>query len=147
MTTDYDIEKRHFYRHPMSVPIALTTPEEKSDRESRSLDVSFGGLSFLWPSRLSAGSFVNVHIPVKDKLFEIKSRVAYSAEDGKTGRFRVGVCFADHPSAFMARFAEQTLEILRYHKDLCRELGHEVSEEEAANQWIEKYADKFPRLV
>ena len=108
--------------------------------------MSLGGLSFLWSQRLFKGSTVDVHIKVKNRLFEIKSKVAYVKEDPMTGKFRTGVCFTDYPSAFMARLVEEMLEILQYRKNLSRELGREVPEEEAASQWIKKYAAKFPSL-
>ena len=139
-------EKRRFYRHPMSVPLMLSTAKEKNEGPSRSLDVSLGGLSFLWPRKLPKGSFIDINIAVQNKFFEIKSRVAYTTEDRKTGGFRTGVCFTDYPSAFMAKLAEEMLEILRYRKRLSRELGREIPEEEAASQWIQKYAARFPVL-
>ncbi len=139
-------EKRRFYRHPIGVPITLNTVNEKKEGLSRSIDVSLGGLSFLWPRRLSKGSLIDINIAVKDKLFEIQSKVAYIKEDRKTGKFRTGVCFTDYPSAFMARLAEQMLEIIQYRKNLSQELGQEITEEEAASRGIEKYADKFPEL-
>ena len=144
MPTDYKIEKRRFYRHPISVPLSLSAAEETKEARSESLDVSLGGLSFLWPRKLPKGALVGVNIAVKDKLFEIKSKVAYTKEDSKTGKFRTGVSFTDYPSAFMARLAEEMLEILRYRKNLSRELGREIPEEEAASQWIRKYAARFP---
>ena len=146
MSTEYKKEKRRFYRHPISVPITLSAAKEKKEGRSESLDVSLGGLSFLWPRRLPKGVLVDVNIAVKDKLFGIKSRVAYAMEDRKSGKFRTGVCFTDYPGAFMARLAEEMLEILRYRKELSRELGREIPEEEAASQWIQKYAARFPVL-
>ena len=137
-------EKRRFYRHPISVPLVLRTSKKEKEGQSQSLDVSLGGLSFLWPERLSKGSLIDIKIAVKKKRFEIKSKVAYAKEDQKTGKFRTGVCFADDSSAFVARLAEQMLEIIKYRKNLSQKSGHEISEEEAANQWIKKYADKFP---
>ena len=144
--SDSYAEKRRFYRHPISVPITLNNVKEKKEVPSSSIDVSMGGLSFLWPRRLSKGAQIGINISVKDKLFEIRSRVAYTKEDRKTGKFRTGVCFTDYPSAFMARLAEQMLEIIQYQKNLTHELGREISEDEAANRWIEKYAAKFPEL-
>ena|SRR3989338_7121548 len=140
------IDKRRFYRHPISVPIALSSSDKKNEGRSHSLDVSLGGLSFVWPHRLSRGALVDVNITVKEKLFEIKSKVAYAKQDGETGQFRTGVCFTDYPSAFMARLAEEMLEIMEYRKNLRRELGREISEEDAAAEWIKRYADKFPGL-
>lgn len=139
-------EKRRFYRHPIGVPITLSPVRQKKEIASRSLDVSLGGLSFYWPQRLSKGSLIDINIAVKDKRFEIKSKIAYTKEDPSTGQYRTGVCFADYPSAFMARLAEEMLEIIQYRKNLSQKLGREVSEDEAANEWIKKYAAKFPGL-
>ena len=146
MSADYKIEKRRFYRHPIGVPISLSATKEKRGGRSKSLDVSLGGLSFLWPRKLPKGALVGVNIAVKDKLFEIPSTVAYTQENRKSGKYRTGVCFTDYPSAFMARLAEEMLEILQYRKDLSQELGREIPEEEAASEWIKKYAAKFPSL-
>ena len=137
-------DRRRYYRHPISVPITLHPMKEKNQAEARSIDVSLGGLCFLWPRKLPKGSLVGVNIAVKNKSFEIRSRVAYTTEDRVSGKFRTGVSFVDYPSAFMARLAEQMLEILQYKKNLSRELGYEVPEEEAANRWIENFADTFP---
>jgi c-di-GMP-binding flagellar brake protein YcgR len=139
-------EKRRFYRHAVSVPITLSETTDKKESYSKSLDVSLGGLSFLWPRKLSKGAVIGINIAVKDKLFEMRSKVAYAKEDPKTGTFRTGVCFMDYPSAFMARLVEEMLEILRYRKNLSRQLRREVTEEEAADVWIKKYAAKFPGL-
>ena len=145
MPAEYKKEKRRFYRHPMSVPITLTAAKEKKEGRSKSLDISLGGLSFLWPRRLRKGALLDVKVAVKKKLFGIRSKVAYAKEDPKTGKFRTGVCFMDTPSAFMARLAEEMLEIMRYRKNLSRQFGREIPEEEAASRWIKKYAAGFPR--
>lgn len=109
--------------------------------------MSLGGLSFLWKDKQEKGSFVDLSIPIKDKLFEIKGRVTYSVEDDKSGKFRTGIIFIDSPSAFRAKLAEEALEILRYRKEISRELGKEVTEEEAAKRWIQNFAKDFPDFI
>ncbi len=147
MKNECKIEKRRFYRHPISVPLNLSTAKTKRTAQSRSLDVSLGGLSFLWPQKLPKGSSVKISIPVKNKLFGIKSRVAYAVEESGTGKFRTGVCFMDHSDAFMARLAEELIEILQYRNELSQELGREIPEEEAASLWIKKRASRFPTVT
>ncbi len=121
--------------------------ESGEQGSTKSLDVSLGGLSFLWHRKLVRGSLIDINIAVKNKRFEMRSQVAYAKEDPKTGKFRTGVCFTDYPSAFMARLAEEMLEMLEYRKVLSRRLGREIAEEEAASEWIKKYAAKFPSLA
>lgn len=139
-------ERRKYYRHPISAPIKLRATSNPDSIRAQTEEVSLGGLSFLSQNRLEKGSFVDLSIPVKDKLFEIKGRVTYCVEQSKGGRFRTGILFLDSPSAFRAKLAEEALEILRYRKDISRERGEEVSEEEAARQWIQRFAENFPNL-
>lgn len=136
-------EKRLFYRHPIHVPMRLNLSDKKTALESQSSDISLGGLSFLWRDKLGKGNLLNLTIPVKEKMFHVKAKVVYSKEDRKTGRFKTGVSFCDWPSAFKAKLAEEALEILEYRKLISVELGREVSEEEAAEKWIQKFASSF----
>ena len=130
----------------MNVPIELQLAKKEDSFLSQSLDLSLGGLSFLWPAKLSRGSLVQITIPVKQKLFQIKAKVVSSKEHGKSARFRTGVCFQDTPSAFKAKLAEEVLQILEYRKSLSRQLGYELSEEDAAKKWVNEYAGRFPYL-
>ncbi len=139
-------ERRKYYRHPISAPLKLRAANRKQDIQTETAEVSLGGLSFLWSSKLSRGSAVDLSIPIKDKLFEIKGRVTYSVGDEKSGKFRTGILFTDSPSAFRAKLAEEALEIIRYRKVISRELGKEISEEEAAKKWIQRFAKEFPNF-
>ncbi len=140
------IEKRKFLRHPISVPIQLEVNREKEAIASESLDISLGGLCFLWTRKLSKGHRLQVTIPVKEKLFRISAKVAYSKEDRKTGKFKTGISFLDSPSAFRAKMAEEALEILEYRKIISEKLGKEISEEAAAKQWVSEFASRFARF-
>ena len=131
-------EKRRFLRHPIHAPIQLDVERQKNLKAVESSDLSLGGLSFLWAKRLSKGEVLRIGIPVKQKLFEVVGRVVYAKEDRKTGRYRTGVSFVDPSSTFKAKLAEEALEILEFRKKISKELGHSVSEEEAAKQWIEQ---------
>lgn len=136
-------EKRKFFRHPVHAPLRLQVEQETS-LDSRAEDLSFGGLSFLSDRRFSKGASLEVSILVKQKLFNVKGRVVYSIEDHRSGRFRSGISFTDSPSAFKAKLAEEALQIINYRTTLSRRLGREVSEEEAAEKWINENAESFP---
>lgn len=139
-------ERRKFFRHPIRVPIRLRLRSRADEVASQSLDLSLGGLNFVWPRKLTRGTLLDISIPVKEKLFELRAKVVYSKEDRKTARYSTGVSFVDFPSAFRARLAEEVLEILEFRKTISREAGHEVSEEEAASQWVRERASRFPTL-
>lgn len=138
-------EKRRFFRHPVNVPIQLKMEKTQDAYVSESKDISLGGLSFVWPSKLSKGSLLTLSIPVKEKVFDVKARVAYSKGYRKTNQFHTGVMFLNSPDAFKAKLAEEVLQIIEYQKSVSRELGYELSEEDAAKKWISQYASKFAK--
>ncbi len=139
-------ERRKFFRHPIQVPLKLRLKQRAHEATSQSCEISLGGLSFIWPRKLSRGSLLNITIPVNEKLFELNAQVAYSREDRKTARYFTGVTFVDFPSAFKARLAEEVLQIMEFRKSISRERGQEVSEEEAASQWVREHAARFPTI-
>ena len=136
-------EKRRFFRHPIGVPLKLRISEKEQPLRPMTSDISLGGLNFSWPKRLSKGTLLDISIPVKEKTFDVRAMVVYSKEDPRSARYRTGVSFVDFPSAFKAKLAEEVLLILEYQKTISRELGHDISEEEAARKWVSEYAHHF----
>jgi c-di-GMP-binding flagellar brake protein YcgR len=139
-------EKRKFFRHPIQVPLQLRISERVESFSAESRDVSLGGLNFVWPKRLVKGTLLDITIPVKEKLFELRAKVVYSKEDRRSARYSTGVSFVDFPSAFKARLAEEVLQILQYRKSVSQRLGREVSEETAAAEWVRDHASQFPPI-
>lgn len=143
-TSQKSQERRKYLRHPIHAPIYFSIDRGKNAKTIESTDLSLGGLSFLYPQRLSRGHVIHFGIPVKQQTFEVTGRVVYSREDRKTGRFRTGISFIDHSSTFIAKLAEEALEILEYQKKISKERGLFVSEEKAAGLWIQ---DQHMRLL
>lgn len=136
---------RAYIRHPSEFPIQLCAAaeqDEASGHKERLLDVSVGGLCCISDSAYATGARVNVRIPVGEPPFSADGIVAWCRPDN--GRYRVGIAFDDASLAFNARMVEQVCHIGRYHRQLI-EQGRDVSEEEAAHEWIRKYASLFPR--
>ena len=141
------LEKRQFLRHPINVPILIQRSLRREASSSESINVSPGGLSFMTPQKLVRGDKLTITIPVKDKRFRIKGRVVYSVREEKRRLYKTGVFFSDHTSAFEAKLAEETLEVINYQKKISKTLGYAVSEEDAAREWIKKYARFFPKRL
>lgn len=140
-------ERRHFLRHPIEIPIGVRPEYDKRQTVSKSADVSEGGLSFLWNRPIRKDTSLRITIPVKEKRFTVKGQVVYSEKDAGTGLFRTGVLFTDRSSAFTAKLAEETLEILEYRRTLSESEGRDVPEEEAARLWIKRYAATFAKFL
>jgi hypothetical protein len=133
---------RVYVRHPSEFPVELRSPDGLETRNERLRDLSAGGLCCRSRVPFTEGEQVCVRIPVGDPGFEAEGRVAWckSHEDG----YRVGIEFVAETEAFRARMVEQICHIERYHRQQLAD-GRTVSEEEAAIEWIAKYAGQFPR--
>ena len=64
----------------------------------------------------------------------------HESEDG----YRIGLRFNDDDVAFALRMIEQVCHIEHYRGEVLRNEGRRLSSEEAAAEWIEKFAASFP---
>jgi hypothetical protein len=60
------------------------------------------------------------------------------------GHFETGVEFLNQDNGFMTRMVEQVCNIENYKKEVYQTEGRILSPNEAAKEWISKYADEFP---
>jgi hypothetical protein len=132
---------RVYVRHPSEFPVELTRDGNETARE-RLHDVSAGGLCCRSNEPFEAGETVRVHIPVGGSGFSAEGRVAWCHGDEEYG-FRIGIAFTSEVDAFRTRMVEQVCHIERYHRQLVAE-GRDTSPEQAAAEWIAKYAERFP---
>ena len=140
------IEKRRFFRHPLKVPIQYRELQGARTDISSSIDLSLGGLCFYSNRFFSKGTPMDVRIPVGGEIFLIHGIVAYCNRHPGIDRYRIGLTFSDSQSAFHAKLAEQMHMILEYRGKRSQELNQEISEEQAADEWIQKYAKHFAHL-
>ena len=145
MDTANSLNKRKFYRHPVNVPIQFQELSAKTLQRSESVDISEGGICFMADKFLAKGVTVSLSIPVQDTVFKITGMVAYCNRVASVNRYRTGIAFQDQNAAFRAKLAEQMLEIKKYQTNSVK-LGKNLSEEDAAREWIAKYAKHFSNL-
>jgi hypothetical protein len=134
---------RVYVRHPSEFPVELRAPDSTlPPRRERLRDLSTGGLCCRSSAAFAEGERVRIRIPVGAASFEAEGRVAWCRphEDA----FQIGIEFIAETEAFRARMVEQICHIERYHRQQRAE-GREVSEEQAAIEWIDRYAAHFPR--
>ena len=134
---------RQFIRHPVDVPIEIRSGHCEACAEFHTQDISLGGLAVLSKDAVEPGSLIEVRIPYVQPAFEARARVAW-CRPRRGGGHEVGVSFLDAADVFLARMVEQVCYIEDYRKSVAREEGRELSSEEAAGEWIEKFASQFP---
>lgn len=138
-------KKRKFVRHPSDIPIEIMeTDLHYEGNKSHLRNISFTGLSFVCQHNLKKNAIIHFRIPYVEPVFEADGRVVWSLEEEKG--HRIGVEFLGEIDAYRGRMVEQVCYIEHYRRELGRERGEEVSSEDAAKNWIEKYAAEFPSI-
>ena len=59
----------------------------------------------------------------------------------------VGLRFLNEADAYAARMVEQICHIEHYKANVRRKEGRLISGEQAAKEWIEKFAENFPQEI
>lgn len=131
---------RKYIRHPSHVPLHYCT-QARTDSEQLS-DVGEGGVCFTAHQPLVVGSAITVHISVCKPAFNADGIVRWCLPKGEL--FLVGVAFSEHAIQNSLRMVEQICHIEQYRAEMLASQGIKLSSEEAARQWIAKYAARFP---
>ena len=133
---------RSYLRHPSDIPIDIL-PAQVDAGDTRPLhNVSHGGLSFSAGQLYTTGEVVRLRISLVSPAFEALGKVVWC--HGSEGHYIVGVEFLDEMDLFRARMVEQICHIEHYKKTLREEEGRHLTSQEAALEWIKKFAGDFP---
>lgn len=139
---------REFIRHPSSIPVQLVKQGEGEEVEygiNTLSNVSFGGVSCLCSEPFEKGCIVKMNITCIEPSFEIEGTAVWCKPNNDL--YEVGVKFiASKDKMFLLRMVEQVCHIAHYRNELLHNEGREISSEVAAKEWVEKYADSFPKI-
>jgi hypothetical protein len=135
---------RQFIRHPSDIPIEIRDAADSPEVQRRVKNISFGGLAFSSDTPLKPESLIALRIHCLRPAFEVAAaRVAWCRNEGS--KFAVGVEFLDLAEAFRVRMVEQICHIESYRKEIEQREGRQLTTEEAAREWISRYASSFPK--
>lgn len=135
---------RQYIRHPIDVPVEIRIDPLAAGTALHAHDISLGGLAVHSAKAVEPGSLIEVRIPYVEPAFEARALVAWCRPRRDGAGHEVGVSFLDAQDVFLARMVTQICYIEDYRKSIARKEGRELSPEEAAGEWIAKYASKFP---
>ncbi len=133
---------RRYTRHPASIPIEVKARSDLKHGTHNVVNLGIGGLAFRSDREFAQGEPVEIRIPFVQPPFGAQARVCWCKPHGDG--FELGVEFLNQDDAYMARMVEQVCHIDNYRKAILRSEGRELSPDEAAREWIAKYAAKFP---
>jgi hypothetical protein len=134
--------RREFIRHTAGVPLEVRAVAGGGTEARESVNVSEGGLSFVSGHAIELGSVIEIRIGDVDPPFQAHARVVWSRPEGEC--HCIGVQFMDANDAFRARMVEQVCAIERYRREVEEREGRSLNAQEAAAEWIGKYAGRFP---
>ena len=133
---------RQYIRHPFEIPIKYKTDELGMIHRDDMRNISEGGLCFHSDIPIDQGSIITIIIDVQEPGFEAQGVVMWCKED--LDHWEIGVQFDNTTTEFSMRMVEQICYIEQYRKDIARFESRDLSSEEAAIEWIDKFAKNFP---
>lgn len=133
---------RKYIRHPSDIPIEFDVGEALMEQQERLNNVSLGGLSFQSKTSLPLGTSVTIRVPSVSQGFEARGQIAWCNRSGMG--YDIGVELVDHEQFFHTRMVEQVCHIEHYKREVLKTEGRRLNGEEAALEWIAKYAHLFP---
>jgi hypothetical protein len=135
---------REYIRHPFGHPIEHRFVDSDEPQEKNyARNVSEGGLCFHSKTYIAPDQVIQIDIPIGETPFQFLCQVSWCNITGDG--FEVGVKFENKDSEFTMRLVEQACYIEEYRKEVALKEGRELTEEEAATEWIDKYAQSFPK--
>lgn len=134
---------RQFIRHPTDIPIAYRCDGSTGGGKEPLKNINEAGLCFSTGTRIEIGTPIRIMIAVYEPPFKAKGEVVWCRPTN--GHYEVGVSFEDAATTYAVRMVEQICHIEKYKTDVLHRQGRRLSAEEAADEWIRKYASDFPR--
>jgi len=136
---------RKYIRHITGVPIEVSldyTPVNIVDSEDDTItNVSLGGLSFIANDRLDIDNHIEVRFPILSKDSVLGGKVVWCE---KTARgYEVGLEFDDPEELDRLKMVEHICHIENYKKEIENREGRQLNSEQAAHEWISRFAGDF----
>ena len=130
----------------MPIHVTLDWVEDEDDEtvDQTITNVSLGGLAFMSQKPLEVLQRVRVCIPLLRQDNHLVGNVVWCEKN--TRGYEIGIEFEKSRDVFRLRMIEQICHIEHYRKEVERLEGRMLTSQEAAGEWIPKYAGDFPAL-
>ena len=134
---------REHIRHPADIPIEFQQDSPSLSHNETLANISQGGLAFHAHIAVAVGSVIQIRIALHQPAYQARGRVAWCRPSGPG--FDVGVELLDSDDVFRTRMIEQLCHIEHYKQMVLRTQGRQLSGQQAALEWITKFAEQFPQ--
>ncbi|MHB9154530.1 MAG: PilZ domain-containing protein [Endomicrobiales bacterium] len=113
------------------------------DKKEYLNNISLGGLSFKSNVRVAAGTLIHIKVPLARPVFSATAKVVWCRKNGTL--FDVGAEFTGKKDTFKIRMVEQICYIESYKKKILKKKNRKMTGEQAALEWIARFAHSFPK--
>ncbi len=133
------IEQQHVIHHPEEFSIELNLKKTSTQASNSPLDLKLVCHS---TTPLPAGETVGINLPTVSNDDEVTGIVDWCTSNQRG--FELGIKFTDPDQLMRIRMLEQLCFIKRYRNHVLHTEGRDLSDQDAALEWIAKYARLFP---
>ncbi len=138
-------QSRTFIRHPVDMPIAVE-PDQGQPSLVEMRNLSLGGVAFCSDEAYEPGARVRVRIDCCNPPATVAGVVVWCEPcEAYEEKYEIGVCFKDPADAYRMRMVEQACHIQQYRLDMVIREARYMTLDEAAREWINRYAPYFPQ--
>lgn len=144
--SEHFTERREFFRHPTRVPIECRVEGHDDFHPHGMKDVSHGGIAFVSDRPYELGDIVELRYPTLTHPEVVRGTIVWTmaAERDGADTYINGLSFRDASHHFHGRIVEQLAQIEAYRLKQRQERNRELTEGEAAAEWIAANAADFP---
>ena len=137
------IVMRKYLRHPSDIPINVASAggANAADCSSNLQNLSMGGMCCEVDSFIASGTEIVINIPLVKPSYEGHGVVVWCRPHDD--HYELGIRFDEAEEAFKSRMVSQVCQIEHYKKQILEDEGRELDGEQAALEWISKYAADF----
>jgi hypothetical protein len=139
-----------YIRHPDELPVRLTSlpalnlePLEAVEAKSPTAQKHLAGVVCRSDTRMTAGSGVKLCSPLAGEALFVRGCVRWCLPRGES--YVVGIEVESDTDGFNLRQIEQLCRIESYRLRMAREQGRQLASEDAAREWISRFAADFPQ--
>lgn len=130
-----------FVAHPKDIPLLIKEVETQSFPDVLEERTGFVGITSIVNKCYGKGQTVQVQITEIDPNFCVVGRVAWC--DSEQDVFRIAIEFPVKEDCYCVRMVEQLSHIEHYRRQ-AKQQGRRLNYNEAAAEWIQKFAATFP---
>lgn len=137
---------RKHVRQISDLPIQVTLDYQHRHQveEDEITNVSLGGLCFIASDQLAIDALIKVRFPILNQETSLDGKVVWCSKSAKG--YEIGLEFKDPAEVERLKTIEQIHHIERFREEVEARDERKLSSEQAAREWVRKYAGEFTAL-